>query len=1329
MVTLIHIQNTYLITFITSETSFILQYFDNGAEESIRVMATCLDHFDIYEDDLESTDLDPTIGSLFRNLMHKHHFSTAFCGLMRDRLVTENFLNNLSTALKLSAHEKVGFGLNLLDSENYEIRTEGRKFCMSQCKALCNIQDKLDTLEADVQDVLTFLEQSDVFSKLVDSFKAMILQVWLNANSRLILADKVDDTVLLSHINFHINVPKEIPTEMRASFFAKMLGTTLIFRFLCYWNRLSYRCGELRAEGLQLRADVAFSILMSCYRLACQAPYPLAVVLGNVWENEESQLLFLKHAVSSPPEVFTFAHCKKQLECVDHEFQADHASQPWLCLDLLEVLCQLAEKGHTTSVWSMMEFPLKHCPEALLLGMAHVITPYNLLPHEVAKSVLPMLLEDSSKRGILLRVWGVNPLLVSRALNHVLVLDLENMNKVVDLFQELEILSSVLDLVPMHLGIKLASLASRKEFVDLVEWLGTNLSAYEDDFYECLRFLKEVEDNAGDIWNIYKEIAPTFAKALKLQTDVLASKELSKKMESLYVTCMQDSSKKENIDDLDSSTSESHADHITTKMQESSSRSTGSTSRQGPVTSAMFGGAISIDTLLAAFEDRETPVEIPPSETQDKIMFLINNLSPANIEEKAKEFTGILAERYYPWFAQYLVMRRVGIEANFHSQYINFLEKTRSKQLNNEIVQATYENCKVLLRSDLIKSSVEERKLLKNLGSWLGKLTIGRNQPLLAKHIDPKSLIAEAYEKGLMIGVIPFISKILELCQRSIAYQLPNPWTMAILGLLVEVYSMPNLKANLTFEIEVLFKNLHVDIKEVKPTTLLEDKSRVTEGNPDFSQPKIVEVAGPSYQPTVTASNIPDFRSVLKTHVLGLLPMAMNKAIEELVSTVVERSVSIASETAIELVLKEYINDPDEIYIDNVSSLMVAYLAGSLSSVTCKEPLRVLTSTHLRNSTRGLNVPTEFLEDAMKCVIDENLHFGWASIEKNATEKGLSTVKREITRQLSIRKKQKEDSESVINKTVEPSYSTTDVALSQVTYGSEPDPLQGQVSVFLAEWYQMRAHSGVSDAVCAPYVQELYQTVLSISDDMSNRFFGILLELVISHYRPFEINPSPMQFHQQDTSSFLAIDIYTDVVFSVLKFYPDNEKSTKYSLLLKVLTVMVGFITTDANEKKSTFNPKPYFRIFNNILNRLNTVNSVILDADFHVLAGLAQSFHALQPAKVPEFSFAWLELVTLTDFMPKLLNQDNHQGWPYFKCLVIDVLRFMEPMLRSGEVTEPVLVHYNYTRRMLLVLSHDFPEFICYYRSSLYDIIPPHCIELRNIILSTVPHNMRTPI
>lgn len=45
--------------------------------------------------------------------------------------------------------------------------------------------------------------------------------------------------------------------------------------------------------------------------------------------------------------------------------------------------------------------------------------------------------------------------------------------------------------------------------------------------------------------------------------------------------------------------------------------------------------------------------------------------------------------------------------------------------------------------------------------------------------------------------------QVLEPCQASLVYQPPNPWTMAILGLLCEIYAMPNLKMNLKFDIEV----------------------------------------------------------------------------------------------------------------------------------------------------------------------------------------------------------------------------------------------------------------------------------------------------------------------------------------------------------------------------------------------------------------------------------------------------------------------------------------------------------------------------------------------
>lgn len=437
-----------------------------------------------------------------------------------------------------------------------------------------------------------------------------------------------------------------------------------------------------------------------------------------------------------------------------------------------------------------------------------------------------------------------------------------------------------------------------------------------------------------------------------------------------------------------------------------------------------FGHALNIETLMAAAEKRDgPPIEAPSQEVQDKIAFLINNISTSNIELKSKELLELLKESNHPWFAQYMVMRRASIEPNFHELYLAFLDKINDKSLQKEVVKATYENCKVLLRSDLIKTSSEERSLLKNLGSWLGKLTIGRNQPLRAKEVDPKALIVEAYEKGRMIAVVPFTSKVLEPCQTSIAYQPPNPWTMGILSLLAEIYSLPDLKMNLKFDIEVLFKNLHLELKDVKPMQLLQGRRRDLEGNQDFSNkglaaakalaamaepaptppktppkpptpptkdqipstppeapssqplpPKPSTPLAPPAQPlseerapaekagssqaaapasspssfagqgSLSISNLSAYivyNSKLAglTHQLQLprvVSLAMERAIVEIITPVVDRSVTIACMTTRELVLKDYALEAEENRTHKAANLMVASLAGSLAHVTCK---------------------------------------------------------------------------------------------------------------------------------------------------------------------------------------------------------------------------------------------------------------------------------------------------------------------------------------------------------------------------------------------------------
>lgn len=50
----------------------------------------------------------------------------------------------------------------------------------------------------------------------------------------------------------------------------------------------------------------------------------------------------------------------------------------------------------------------------------------------------------------------------------------------------LQIISSVLDMIPSPYAIRLAALASRKELVDLEKWLIYNLNTYKDIFFEVI---------------------------------------------------------------------------------------------------------------------------------------------------------------------------------------------------------------------------------------------------------------------------------------------------------------------------------------------------------------------------------------------------------------------------------------------------------------------------------------------------------------------------------------------------------------------------------------------------------------------------------------------------------------------------------------------------------------------------------------------------------------------------------------------------------------------------------------------------------------------------
>jgi CCR4-NOT transcription complex subunit 1 len=524
--------------------------------------------------------------------------------------------------------------------------------------------------------------------------------------------------------------------------------------------------------------------------------------------------------------------------------------------------------------------------------------------------------------------------------------------------------------------------------------------------------------------------------------------------------------------------------------------------------SVSFATSLSLDTLMQAESD-EPKFPVPDEGTQDKIHFLVNNVSVHNLTQKASQLAHHLTAEYHQWFSQYMVAKRSSIEPNFHMLYLQLLDELKQDRLMRMIVKATVRNIQVLLQSEKIKTNSGERSLLKNLGSWLGQLTIARNKPVLQRDIDPKALILNAYEKGKMIAVIPFVAKMLEACKASKVFRPPNPWLMALLGLLMEMYTEKDLKLNLKFEVEMLFKHLNIAKEDVPPTKLLHKHTRDRTNNSDWAVDKstlstvstavpaaavkaiaavgllasnagtpplpqgpgpvpatpIMPVAsaagamypsllagsaggmqatgasaeeaaaaggGASVAAMVAASAAPLFTASLEQalpnlhmyvhlnpslalvadqlQLKRLLPLALDRAIREIVAPVVERSVTIACMTTRELVLKDFAMEPDETRMRKAAHLMVCSLAGSLALVTCKEPLRVSIMTQLRQALMQLGGTgaEQLIEQAVQVATADNLDLGCALIEKAATDKALRDVDEALAPSYAVRRKSRE---------------------------------------------------------------------------------------------------------------------------------------------------------------------------------------------------------------------------------------------------------------------------------------------------------------------------------
>lgn len=329
----------------------------------------------------------------------------------------------------------------------------------------------------------------------------------------------------------------------------------------------------------------------------------------------------------------------------------------------------------------------------------------------------------------------------------------------------------------------------------------------------------------------------------------------------------------------------------------------------------------------------------------------------------------------------------------------------------------------------------------------------------------------------------------------------------------------------------------------------------------------------------------------------------------------------------------------------------------------------------------------------------------------------------------------------------------------------EPEPagLRQQVMYALDDWCNICLQQGqASDKAYSSYLGLLQQQRLLATPDATQKFFRVIIQLCIDSALASQTAPPATTDGTTPTApamSYTAIDSLAKLFMFLLKFLEPasavgpngqtipspNTTANKILLLRSFLSAAVFVLRKDQAQKSAlvaqsaqggsaapanvpVFNQRPYLRLFNNLLHDLNTPDPLLDSNNVEVLACFATHFRFLRPQRCPAFLFAWLELISHRMFMSKLLISKQSGCWVLFARLLIDLFRFLQPYLRQADLNDVLRLAYKATLRLLLVLLHDFPEFLCEFHSSFCDVIAPSCIQMRNLILSAFPRSMRLP-
>lgn len=204
-------------------------------------------------------------------------------------------------------------------------------------------------------------------------------------------------------------------------------------------------------------------------------------------------------------------------------------------------------------------------------------------------------------------------------------------------------------------------------------------------------------------------------------------------------------------------------------------------------------------------------------------MTLFNTLSTDSINEKWKELEKLLDSKETIKAVSYqIVLKRASnIQQNsVIEMYLSLISKI--PRMERYVIKLSYKILDKWFHLQTKSQNDIKIKQFRNLGYWLGKLTLARNEPVLISRLNLKEILINSYKKKTRLTPnVEVVIKILEAAKDSkTVFSVRNPWLAPILCVLRELQDKVT-DNQVKSEVIRLFRNNQIEESELPETDYL----------------------------------------------------------------------------------------------------------------------------------------------------------------------------------------------------------------------------------------------------------------------------------------------------------------------------------------------------------------------------------------------------------------------------------------------------------------------------------------------------------------------------